>query len=623
MLVLVIGGAAAGGIYYWRVDVPSPGAVHSPQTATIVADDGSTVLAEMGANRKDVDLQQIPPHVRDAVLAAEDRNFYSNPGFSISGFARAARDNIMGRDSAGGGSTITQQYVKNALVGSERTLWRKMKELVISSKMTNTWSKDQILEAYLNTIYFGRGAYGVEAASEAFFGMPVEQLDVAQGAVLAEMIRSPSMLDPESSPDAAEARWNYVLDGMVETGTLDPTARASMQFPEVIPADAAKQKEDPAAGPNGLIKSQVLRELSDAGISEQEVNTGGLKITTTIDPKVQSSVVDAAQSNMQGEPDSLRTAVVSVDPSTGAVRGYYGGDDGAGYDFAAAPLQTGSTFKVFGLAALLNQGRSLATTFNSSPLTVNGIDINNVEGESCGTCSIAEALKRSLNTSFYRMELSLDHGSQDVADMAHKAGIPEHIPGVDGKTLQNEDGTVNNGVVLGEYLVRPLDMASAVGTFATSGTHHDPYFVSKVVTSDGNVLLDRTPDEGTRAMSDAVADNVTSAMEPIAGYSRGHNLAGGRDSAAKTGTTQLGDTGANKDAWMVGFTPSLSTAVWIGDITGGKPLTNYSGSKIYGSGLPSDIWKDAMDGALKGTDYESFPTPDAIGGVAGAPQWSP
>src|SRR5699024_11877703 len=172
LLVLIVGGAAAGGVYYWQADIPSPGSVSAPQTATILADDGSTVLTEMGANRKDVDLDQVPPHVRNAVLAAEDRNFYSNPGFSVSGFLRAGLGHLTGDDDAGGGSTVTQQYVKNALVGSEHSVWRKMKELVVSMKMTRNWSKDQILEAYLNTIYFGRGAYGIEAASEAYFDVP-------------------------------------------------------------------------------------------------------------------------------------------------------------------------------------------------------------------------------------------------------------------------------------------------------------------------------------------------------------------------------------------------------------------------------------------------------------------
>src|SRR5699024_11206945 len=252
-------------------------------------------------------------------------------------------------------------------------------------------------------------------------------------------------------------------------------------------------------------------------------------------------------------------------------------------------------------------------------LTVGGVHVTNVGGESCGTCSVAQALKMSLNTSFYRLEMSLDNGPKSVARMAHKAGIPKHIPGVDGISLQRDDGSVSNGIILGEELVRPIDMASAYGTFANRGVHHDPYFLSKVVTSDGNVLLDREPDDGTRAMSKAVADNVTAAMKPIAAYS-GDALAGGRPSAAKTGTAQLGDTGKNKDAWMVGFTPSLSTAVWVGNVPNDKPLVNYAGAPIYGAGLSGQIWKTAMDSALKGTDFESFPTPEPIGGVAGVPQ---
>src|SRR5699024_9295213 len=219
-----------------------------------------------------------------------------------------------GDDDAGGGSTVTQQYVKNALVGSEHSVWRKMKELVVSMKMTRNWSKDHILEAYLNTIYFGRGAYGIEAASEAYFDVPVEQLTVAQGAVLAASIRSPSLLDPATNPDAAHNRWNYVLDGMVDMGVLDPGERGSMTYPETTPPGQSQSGDEKLEGPNGLIKSRVMAELEDAGISQQEINTGGLTITTTIDPKVQSSLVDAVDTKMQGEPDSLRAAAVSIDP---------------------------------------------------------------------------------------------------------------------------------------------------------------------------------------------------------------------------------------------------------------------------------------------------------------------
>ncbi|MFI1463894.1 transglycosylase domain-containing protein [Nocardia carnea] len=611
-------------VAYSTVSVPEPGDLKTNQVATILAKDGETEITRVvppQGNRTDVTIDQIPPHVRNAVIAAEDRDFYSNPGFSISGFARAARDNLLGRESAGGGSTITQQYVKNALVGDERSYTRKLHELVISAKMARQWSKDEILTAYLNTIYFGRGAYGIDAAAKAYFGKPVQELNVAEGAVLAATIQLPSLLDPESNPEGAETRWNYVLDGMVAEGNLDRNERTGMTYPEVLSSSAAAGQKTDSSGPEGHIKAQVLRELSDAGISEQQMNTAGLQITTTIDHQAQEAAVNAARTNMEGEPDTLRTAVASIDPKSGAVRAYYGGEDGYGYDFANAALQTGSSFKVIGLAQNLEMGIPLSQMYDSTPVTVNGIKITNVEGEDCGVCTIAEALKRSLNTSFYRMQLEMQNGPQKIADMGHKLGIPEELPGL-GPTLTEPGGAgPNNGIVLGQYQARPLDMASAYATLAASGMYHKPHFVTKVVTADGQVLLDRGDVAGERRVSEAVADNVTAAMEPIAAYSRNHGLAGGRPSAAKTGTAQLGDTGENKDAWMVGYTPSLATAVWVGT-TDNSPLRNYGGAMIYGSSLPSDIWKDTMDGALEGTPNEKFPKPAPIKGQAGVPKWT-
>ncbi|NLG54909.1 MAG: penicillin-binding protein [Rhodococcus sp.] len=609
-------------VAYIVQDVPRPGDLKTNQVSTIFAADGSEIsrIVPPEGNRTEVDLNQIPLHVRNAVLAAEDRDFYTNPGFSLSGFARAARDNVTGAQDAGGGSTITQQYVKTALVGSDRSLTRKMKELVISSKMAREWAKDDILAAYLNTIYFGRGAYGIAAASKAYFDKPVEELTVEEGAVLASSIQLPSLLDPEQNPTGAQARWNYVLDGMVSAGTLNQSDRSAMQYPPYLPL-AQVDNGDTASGPEGHIKNQVLRELAAQGIDETLMNTEGLQITTTIDPVKQAAAVDAARSNLEGEPENLRTAVVSIDPNTGGVVAYYGGEDGIGYDFANAGLQTGSSFKVFGLAAALDQGIPLSEMYDSGPLTINGIRIGNVEGESCGQCTIAEALKRSLNTSFYRQMLELDGGPQAVADMAHLAGIPKEIPGV-GETLTEPGGVgPNNGIVLGQYQSRPIDMASAYATLAASGTYRTPHFVQRVVTSEGAVLFDRGVEPGEQRIDAAVADNVTAAAEPIAAYSRNHGLAGGRPSAAKTGTVQLGDTGQNKDAWMVGYTPSLSTAVWVGTEQG-EPLKNYNGSKIYGSGLPSDIWKQTMDTSLKGTAVERFPKPGAIAGQSGVPTFT-
>jgi membrane peptidoglycan carboxypeptidase len=620
--LLVVVPAAVFAVGYWQAEVPHPSDMRTNQVATIFATDGSTItkVVPPEGNRTDVELAQIPEHVRQAVLSAEDRDFYTNPGFSVSGFARAARDNILGKASAGGGSTITQQYVKNTLVGADRNVVRKMRELVISSKMARQWSKDDILAAYLNTIYFGRGAYGIAAASKAYFNKPVEELTVEEGAVLASVIQSPSSLDPETNRARLESRWRYVLDGMVSQGQLSKEARSAALFPAVVPASQLVDA-NAARGPEGLIRAQVLAELAAAGISEQQLNTEGLQITTTIDPKAQDAALESVRETMAGEPQELRAAVVSIDPRSGAVRAYYGGSDGAGFDFAQSPLQTGSAFKVFGLAALLKEGKGLQTMFNSAPLTVGQVEITNVGGDGCGTCTIAQALKQSLNTSFYRLTLSMENGSQKIADVAHEAGIPKQIPGVEGESLTQNGGPPENGIVLGQYQSRPIDMASAYATLAASGIYHQPYFVQRVVTADGAVLLDRPAPQGERRLDAAVADNVTQAMLPIAVYSNGHALYGGRPSAAKTGTAQFGDTGMNKDAWMVGYTPSLSTAVWIGTEQS-QAIVNQWGGSIYGSGLPSDIWKGTMDGALEGTDFESFPWPQPIGGQSGVPAYS-
>ncbi|MEV4130511.1 transglycosylase domain-containing protein [Nocardia sp. NPDC049707] len=604
-------------LVYWSAEIPDPDAVQTNQIATILAADGTTVIAKVvppDGNRIPVPLSEVPKPVRNAVLSAEDRNFYTNPGYSTSGFLRAARDNLLGREDAGGGSTITQQYVKNAFLGSERTLTRKMRELIIAAKMARQWSKDDILAAYLNTIYYGRGAYGISAAAKAYFNKSVPELTLAEGAVLAAVIRTPSILDPETHLADLTTRWKYVLDGMVEMGELAPGNRDATVFPQIVPITEIPDVTE-ARGPEGLIRSQVLRELRNAGITERELNTGALQITTTIDTKAQQSALDAIHDRLGPQPPELRSAVVSVDPRSGAVRAYYGGADGIGFDFAQAPLQTGSAFKVFAVIAALQQNIPLTRVLDSSPVTDHGTRITNADGESCGKCTMAEALKRSLNTSFYRLTMSMFDGPKAIADAAHQAGIPEEIPGVAGKALTEDGGRPLNGIVLGQYLVRPIDMASAYATIADSGVYHQPYFVQRVVAGDGRVLLDRgVPDQqvgkqlsaGQQRIPRSIADSTAEAMIPIAAYSNGHSLSGGRPSAAKTGTTQLGESKANKDAWMIGFTPSLSTAVWVGTEQS-QPIETAHGTDIYGSGLPADIWKQVMDGALDGTPIEQFP----------------
>ncbi|GAA1483050.1 transglycosylase domain-containing protein [Gordonia sinesedis] len=628
-------GVIAFVVTYAMVTVPQPGDIKQNQVATIL-DTSGKVLARVvppEGNRTDVKITDIPKSMQDAVIAAEDRQFRSNDGFSPTGIARAVLGRLTNNDSAGGGSTITQQYVKNALVGDERSYKRKFKELAIATKMSGQWSKDDIMAAYLNTIYFGRGAYGVSAASQAYFRKDVSKLTPAESAVLAAAIRSPSYYDPAINEEASLARWNYVLDGMVEIDAMTPADRAAAKYPRVAPQPSAS---DDTPGPNGLIKRQVLAELNTLDISEQDVRTEGLKITTTIDPQVQNAAVQAAcrqnkiypcdEGVLNGEPAKIRDAVVSIDPRTGGVKGYYGGDDGQGWDYAQAGLQTGSSFKVFALVAALQQNIPLSQVYSSAPYEAsNGLVVENSEGESCGSCNLATAMKMSLNTVYYRLMMDLDGQAQAVADAAHAAGVAESFGNIQ-KTLQEANGGVEGGVVLGQYPSRVIDMASAYATLAASGVYREPYFVQKVETSTGEVLFERQPNKGKRVFPAKVADNVTAALEPIASYSNGNGLSdpnlGTRPSAAKTGTAQLGDTGQNKDAWMVGYTPQLSTAVWVGTDRG-TALTNYGGASVYGSGLPAQIWRRAMNNALEGKPIQEFPEPDSVGGQAGVPYEPP
>ncbi|WP_394281279.1 transglycosylase domain-containing protein [Corynebacterium sp.] len=610
----------AFGVAYLKADVPEPQELQAAQVSSIFAADSTTELARIvppEGNREQISLDQIPEHVQNAVLAAEDREFWTNQGFSFTGFARAVIGQLTGNDSAGGGSTITQQYVKNALVGNEHSYVRKARELVYSVKMTNQWEKEDILAAYLNTIYFGRNAYGIEAAAHAYYSKPASELTVEEGAMLAALIQLPSQLDPWTNREGAESRWNYVMDGLVEMEQLSPAQRQAAQFPEVRdPAEYSAYTE--ASGANGMIKNQVIRELELIGITEQDVTNRGLQITTTIDNDVQQAALDAVDQNLATLQDDARAAVVVVEPGTGAVRGYYGGDDASGWDYADAALQTGSTFKIFGLAAALQQGIPLSATYDSSPVTLpGGITVTNAGGVSAGYTTIANALTHSYNTSFIRLQDDLADTTQDTADIAHALGIARSLPGIP-ETLTENGNKPYEGIVLGQYQSRALDMATAVATLANHGVWHPTHFVERVETVDGEVLYQFDPEYSERRVSAQVADATINAMEPVAAYSNGA-LAGGRPSASKTGTSQLGDTGLNKDTWMVGTTPQLTAAVWVGTADNTSPIFNQWGGNMYGSGAATDIWKQVLDTSLQGQDFQSFPTADPIfWGVNGA-----
>lgn len=619
-----------GGMFayaYVQYEVPEPEDLANNQISTIYASDNNTQIARIvppEGNRTHVSLDEIPDYVESAVLAAEDRDFWTNSGFSFTGFVRAALGKVTGDDSAGGGSTITQQYVKNTLVGNEVSYVRKARELVYSIKMTNQWSKEDILNAYLNTVYFGRNAYGLQAASLAYFDKNVEDLTVEEGAMLAGIIQAPSNWDPAVDAEQSEQRWNYVLDGLVEMDALPAEDRAGMEFPHTVePSSVSAYTE--ATGANGHIKNQVIAELEEVGISEDDVNTRGLRITTTIDPTVQNASVDAVDANLAPLQEDARAAAVTIDPSTGAVRGYYGGNEAEGWDYANGPTETGSTFKVMALAAALQQGIPLSQTYSSAPYDLSGITVGNVDGNTCGVCSIEEALMHSYNTSFMRLQADLENTTQDTADMAYALGVAKSLPGIE-RTLTENGKQPYEGIVLGQYRSRPLDMAVAMATLTNRGVWHDPYFVQRVETNSGEVLYEHPVDEGERRVSQQVADNVIQAMKPIAGWSNGA-LAGGRESAAKTGTHQLGDTGLNKDTWMIGSTPQLATAVWVGAADNASAINNAWGGVMYGAGAPTQIWKQILDTSLADAEWESFPqaVPVSYGfnELANASAWDP
>ncbi len=596
----------------WAVTKVTPAsAIQTRQVSYIVSENGDSLIGRVGAEyRQDVPLSEVPEHVQHAVLAAENRSFYSDPGVSPKGLMRALMNNARGGDTQGG-STITQQYAKNVYLSHERTLTRKIREMVLAIKIDLQYSKEQILEWYLNTIYFGRGAYGIEAAADVFFGKSARDLTPAEGAVLAATIRSPAQYDPTEDPFPAMYRFDYVMRTMYAAGWLDRETAYNAPYPQVKPKEgSAINRLD---GPNGYIVERVREELATLGYDQVALESGGLTVVTTIDARRQAAAVNAVGIAFQSQPAGMKKALVSLDPQTGAIRAYYGGSVGLGnLDYARSPQPVGSAFKPVVLSTALSDGYSLSTSLNgTSPRWfAGGVKIENAGNASCSPCSILEATRRSVNTAYF--DLTLQVGAKNVAEMGHKLGVPETYGST--LTLQDPDGITYPGIGLGGYDVRPIDMAAVYSVFANGGYRVEPHFVTRIIDRNGVVIFDRDNDR-TRALPAAVTHDVTYALEQViqsgTGYAR--QLAYGRPAAGKTGSVQRGKTDDNQDAWFVGYTPQLATAVWVGNEYN-EPLRESSGRVVFGSGLPGLTWKTYMDSALRGEPVEDFPEPSWVGG---------
>ncbi|AUG77422.1 hypothetical protein CFP65_2597 [Kitasatospora sp. MMS16-BH015] len=622
LLGLLLLGIAAFVTLYLTVSVPDPNAHAVAQSNVYYYADGTTELARTGSvNREDVPIRQIPLDTQHAVVSAEDRSFYRNKGVDLRGMIRAAWNSATGKGLQGG-STITQQYVKNFYLTQEQTYTRKIKEFFIALKVDQQESKEDILAGYLNTSYFGRGAYGIQTAANAYYGVDVSRLTLPQGAYLATLLQAPSAYDVKNTSAAgrarAMARWNYVLDGMVSLGFLDANARAAVTFPEPLDPQPVKG----LSGQAGYLVDIADDYLAATGVLDTAtLKSGGWKITTTFDKGKQDSFVAAVKDELTSELDTsarprtdtdVRVSGASVEPGTGRVVAVYGGPDYATQPFNDATRednQVGSTFKPIDLVAGLNgrhttqDGRVITTqtTYDGTSRrpVVGGPTAYappNEDDVDYGTITLRYAMQKSVN-SVYAQE-GVDAGLANVRATAVKLGLPDSI---DGMTASNTSMT------LGTATPSALDLASVYATLANHGQHLAPWSVLKLEKPGAEDVPKLPEHQATEAVARSAADSVTDVLEDVVTSGTGTAaLRLNRPAAGKTGTTDN-----NLSAWFAGYTPELATAVGLfreNPKTHAKEsLAGTAGySRINGGAFPTAIWTSYMRGALRGTGIQQF-----------------
>ena len=624
---------------YQTIDVPDANAEFKTQTTFVYYDNGKTELGTYARqNRVAVPLDEMPEHLQDAVVSAENKTFWTDSGLDPKGILRAAFSNAKAGQTVGGGSTITQQYVKILYLTSERSLTRKVKEAILSLKIQREMSKREILEGYLNTIYFGRGAYGVQAASQAYFQKDVQDINLRQAAVLASVLNSPNALDPANGDDAKaelKERYDYTLNRMEVDGhaTADKVARAKEKLP-TFPKSKARSTY---GGQRGHMLKLVRDDLVRMGYTDEQIDGGGLRVTTTLNRGLMKSLEESV---LEQKPDGfsdedLHIGAAAVEPGSGELKAFYGGQNylDSQINWAATGGMAGSTMKAFTVATALQEGFSLRDSFQgNSPFVFPGGQKVYNAGEGASDMgryvSLLTATAKSTNTAFVDVSHQMDDGPEKIYETMLDAGLtPEkarsEYPGIPSRSvdLTPEDALIT----LGKARVSPINMANAYATFANEGVRSDVHVVTKVVEPDGSTKV-REVNTRRAIDEDVSADTVQALQEVVRTGSGSKARALGRPAAGKTGTATAGVNRENvhvSSSWFVGFTPQLSTAVMYVRGDGDDKLDDWLPS-FYGGSYPAATWTAIMRRAMDGVPVESFPKAVWMDGDAGVKRnWTP
>ena len=604
-LGVFIAGMAVFLYLYNTLAIPAPDDLALAQKTTVYYADGTTEMGTLGEiNRQIIDTTKLPDYVPKTIVASEDRTFYTNNGVDLKGIFRALVNNLRG-GARQGGSTLTQQYVERYYIGETTSYTGKLKEAVLAIKINREKSKDEVIGAYMNTIYFGRGAYGIDAAAQAYFGHGAHELTLSESALLAAVIPAPSAWDPAVNPDKAKERWERDLNLMVEDGWITQAERDAAVFPETIDPDTLNSAS--MTGTNGYLMAQVKQELIASGqFDEDKISQGGLRITSTIVKEHQEQAVAAAEgmNEVEGwDPTHQHVALSSMDPTTGEILAEYAGADyekrqqnAVTQDIAMA----GSSFKPFALLANARLGGTVYDTYSGkSPQYFRGMGtpVYNDGGYSFGNVTLVKATAYSMNTVF--VGLNDDVEPENTLKAAIDAGIPEDTVGLNDELLN----------VLGPSSPHNIDLTTAYSTIANGGERVTAHIVKKVEDSNGKLLY--SGDVAPKRVFEV--EEVSSIMPALEAVTKGEGTAANVDSAIARLTT-AGKTGTSSDqlsAQFVGFVPGMVTAVSMyqsDDAGNSVPLDDVGGlDQFHGGDWPVDVWIDYMKPATANLPGDDFP----------------